>query len=402
MKFKKENDNSITVSISEKELLALGIRLEDLKYGDHATSNFLYEVLFRARIELDFEPVDEGMRTEIIPRADGGVDLIYTFAGEFEETDPRYATFSPYIQMQAFQDYYKDDDIDEDSDEANPFNSIEFEGDVPFPVEEREDRSGLNEVEREDETPASGQETMEDFIRRLNDNGEATATFSIFVDGADISKDANASRSFDRFMNYLSQSSSGSEILTPFKNLISKLRSLSGAKESDVSATANPGESKGIETVQSAESRDAAVSIPATAQEGKKAAPADTKPGRASHGGRSKSGKTAPAGESLLTKDILFVYRFDSFDDACRAAVCAGPYTGANALYKSPAPESAYYLLMHTVGATAHEVNSTCSIFHEFGDLMSRDNPIFESYAKEHFDCLIAKDAILHLREIGG
>lgn len=397
MKFNKENDNTISVSISQKELLALGVRLEDLKYGDQATTNFLHEVLFRARIELDFEPLEEGMRTEIIPRNDGGVDLIYTFAGEFEETDPRYATFSPFIQMQAFQDYYKDDDIDEDSEAFDSFEQVE---DRPFRENDPIDVTGLNEIDHDEEIDPN-QAQVDEFMRQLKENGEATASFSIFVDGADISKDANASRSFDRFMSYLSQNSSGNEILTPFKNLISKLRNLSGAKESDITAGPNANETKGIETVQSAESRDAAVSIPATAQEGKKAAPADTKQGRASHGGRSKAGKTAPAGEALLTKDILFVYRFDSFDDVCRAAVCAGPYSGENALYKSPAPESAYYLLMHTVGATAHEVNSTCSIFHEFGNLMSRDNPIFESYAREHYDSLIAKDAILHLCEIG-
>ena len=365
MKFKRENDNSLSVSISKKELHTLGVRLEDLKYGNAATASFIREILFRARIELDFEPLDHGVRTEIIPNADGGVELIYTFAEEFEETDPRYATFSPFIQEQAFKDYNNEDD------DLLPFqeeDEDEFED-----VAEPEDSIGLNEAQKAELFDEAGSDPtqMEEFLRQLNENGEATASFSIFVDGADISKDANASQSFDRFMNYLVKGSAGHEFFVPFKNLISKLRESAGP-------------------------------VPATAQEGKKAAPAEPNKGRAPHGARSKTGKTAPAGEPPLTQDMLFVFRFDSFNDACRAAVCAGPYPGENALYKSPAPDNSYYLLMHTIGATAHAVNSTCSIFREFGKVVSRDNLFFEAHAKEHFECLIANDAILHLCEIGG
>ena len=365
MKFNRENDNSLSVSISKNELHALGIRLEDLKYGNAATASFIREILFRARIELDFEPLDHGIRTEIIPKADGGVELIYTFAEEFEETDPRYATFSPFIQEQAFKDYDSEDDdlVSFQEEEEEEFDEI------PEP----EDSTDLNEVRKaelfDEAEPEPTQ--MEEFLRQLKENGEATASFSIFADGADISKDANASQSFDRFMNYLVKGSAGHEFFVPFKNLIAKLRESSGT-------------------------------IPATAQEDKKAAPAEPNKGRASHGTRTKTGKTAQTAEPPLTQDMLFVFRFDSFNDACRAAVCAGPYSGENALYKSPSPENAYYLLMHTVGATAHAVNSTCSIFQEFGKIVSRDNLFFESHAKEHFECLIASDAILHLCEIGG
>lgn len=427
MKFVKENDNGFSVSISKKELQTLGVRLEDLRYGNATTASFLREILFRARIELEFEPADEGMRTEIIPKADGGVELIYTFSDEFEETDPRYATFSPFIQEQAYKNYYDEDDEEafyspDDSDNEAPFESLsdedgiaglnevfknEDDSDEDTPEEEADDISA-HVIEFDYMKPQSEGEPdpnhaqIEEFMRQLKENGEATASFSIFVDGADITKDADASQSFDHFMNYLVKGSSGNEFFTPFKNLISKLRNLSGAKAVDLSTGKDITDAVGAEAadgMQKAEPRDTA--IPATAQEGKKPVPADTKQGRASHGTRTKTGKPGPAPEPTLTQDMLFVFRFNSFDDACRAAVCSGLYPGKNSLYKSPAPESAYYLLMHTVGATAHAVNSTCSIFQEFGKIVSRENFVFESYAKEHFECLIANDAILHLREIG-
>ena len=429
MKFVKENDNGFSVSISKKELQALGVRLEDLRYGNATTASFLREILFRARVELDFEPTDDGMRTEIIPKADGGVELVYTFSDEFEETDPRYATFSPFIQEQAYKNYYNEDDEDAfytptDPDTEVPFGDFSDDAGIAGLNEVMKNESASDE-DTPDESPDDiqahviefdymqpqnegdadpNQTQIEEFMRQLKENGEATASFSIFVDGTDISKDANASQSFDRFMNYLVKGSSGNEFFTPFKNLISKLRNLSGAKAVDVSTGKDISDAMGTEAadgMQKAEPRDTACSIPATAQEGKKPLPADTKTGRASHGTRTKTGKPGPAPEPTLTQDMLFVFRFNSFDDACRAAVCAGPYSGKNSLYKSPAPENAYYLLMHTVGATAHAVNSTCSIFQEFGKIVSRENFVFESYAKEHFECLIVNDAILHLCEIG-
>ena len=141
MKFVKENDNGFSVSISKKELQALGVRLEDLRYGNATTASFLREILFRARVELDFEPTDDGMRTEIIPKADGGVELVYTFSDEFEETDPRYATFSPFIQEQAYKNYYNEDDEDAfytptDPDTEVPFGDFSDDAGI----------AGLNEV----------------------------------------------------------------------------------------------------------------------------------------------------------------------------------------------------------------------------------------------------------------
>jgi|GEM_PF-4200676 len=426
MKFKKENENGFSVNISKKELQALGVRLEELKYGNAATASFLREVLFRARIELDFEPTDEGMRTEIIPKADGGVELIYTFADEFEETDPRYATFCPYIQEMAYKNYYNEDmdndDLPFSEDTTDPLDDlIDDDNNADLnEVRKTEDLSEDTSSEDPDENDinndieavymrqlsaeAGGEEPdLEDMIKRIASDDSATASFSIFVDGADITKDATAAQSFDRFMSYLVKGSAGHEFFMPFKNLISKLRNIPTAKEGDMNV-AGLAETKPIEPAEAsrgAESRDAACPIPATAQEGKKPVPADSKQGRASHGSRPKAGKTAPVNDPPLTRDMIFIFRFDSFDHVCRAAVCAGTFGGANSLYKSPAPESAYYLVMHTLGATAHAVNSTCSIFQEFGKIVGRDNAIFETYAREHYECLIKSDAILHLREIG-
>ena len=95
-------------------------------------------------------------------------------------------------------------------------------------------------------------------------------------------------------------------------------------------------------------------------------------------------------------KNITKVFMFESLNELTRvSALLANFYHGTNSLYKNQS-NGTYLLVIHRDSHTPNEFNKVCNTLSEYGYL-EKNGTVSVAYMDEHYDRVIANDAILSL-----
>lgn len=106
--------------------------------------------------------------------------------------------------------------------------------------------------------------------------------------------------------------------------------------------------------------------------------------------------KTGKATESAPAPNLMKIYRFQQLDNLIDAAhVLNGFYSGHNSLYKNPETNE-FVLTLTQSSHTPVAFNKVCNILSEYGR-SEKYTSAGEAYLKEHFDMMIADQAVQNL-----
>lgn len=107
-----------------------------------------------------------------------------------------------------------------------------------------------------------------------------------------------------------------------------------------------------------------------------------------------------PSEQQLADKSsVVRIYRFASLDRVISAAsAIANVYSGGSSLYKDPG-STRYYLVLHAAFGDLQSLSRASNILSEYGTKINGE-ALNEAYYKEHFDALVAENAIGKLSRI--
>lgn len=100
-----------------------------------------------------------------------------------------------------------------------------------------------------------------------------------------------------------------------------------------------------------------------------------------------------------IPSNLTKIYMFSSISELTQLAKIINPYYhGDNMLFKDPHTKK-FYLVLQISQHTPEDFNKVCNMISEFGKT-ERMNYATLSFFKEHYELILAKDAVLHLANL--
>ncbi len=93
MKIEKINDNQIRCVLSISELRERNINLDELAYGSDKARSLFFDMLNKAKHDLDFDATNAPIMVEAVPSVDELI-LLITKVSDIDELDARFSRFS--------------------------------------------------------------------------------------------------------------------------------------------------------------------------------------------------------------------------------------------------------------------------------------------------------------------